>query len=354
MRKNYSQLARIIQSRLNPEGLILEKAFRDELDSISYSDVLVFIRTAMKGVEPEYTKRSKEAGEKVKDHLKTVLKDVEYKYQGSVMTDTHIKGYSDIDLLTISDKFYSWESSRAKQILENYDQRQQYRESSIRKLEYENNVSPYTGDSLADLRGIRLTSEQKMKEVYIDCDTSKPKAIKITNLNLKRDVDIVTANWYDDVMSIINDKGEYRGIQVYNKHEHKKGPANFPFLSVVRINDRGSYTNGRLKKMIRFLKHCKTESVYQIELSSFDINAICYSIDLEIYKDLHFYDLVPVLYKQLKRICEDNSYSDNIISVDGREYIFRHDSNKKANLKQLLTEVEGIYLDLVENKILVL
>ncbi len=353
MRKNYTQLTRNIQGRLNPEGLILEKAFRDELGSISYSDALVFVRSAMKGVEPEYTSKSKEAGEKVKEHLKAVLSNVEYKYQGSVMTDTHIKGYSDIDLLTISNKFYSWDSSQVKHILENYDQRQRFREDSIRKLEYENNASSYTGDTLDDLRGIRLTSESKMQEVYLDCDISKPKAIKITNRNLKRDVDIVTANWYDDVMSIINNKGEYRGIQVYNKHNNEKGHANFPFLSIARINDRGSYTNGRLKKMIRFLKHCKAESLYQIELSSFDINAVCYDIDPETYKSLPFYTLVSILYAQLKKICNDDTYADNIVSVDGREYIFRYDSNKKANLKQLLSEVESIYMDLVESKLLI-
>jgi hypothetical protein len=352
MRKNYSQLTRNIQASLNPESLILEKAYQDELGSISYSDVLVFIRSAMKGVEPEYTRRSKEAGEKVKDHLKTVLTNVVYKYQGSVMTDTHIKGYSDIDLLTITNKFYSWDSSRVKQILENHEQKQRYREASIRKLEYENSVSSYSGNSLDDLREIRTKSEQKMKEVYIDCDINKPKSIKITNRNLKRDVDIVTANWYDDVTSIINDKDDYRGIQVYNKIEHKKGPADFPFLSIARINDRSSATMGRLKKMIRFLKHCKAGSVYQIELSSFDINAICYDIDPNKYNGLPFYDLVPVLYRQLKLICEDDTYADNIVSVDGREYIFRYNSSKKANLKQLLAEVEGVYLDLVESKLL--
>ena len=106
--------------------------------------------------------------------------------------------------------------------------------------------------------------------------------------------------------------------------------------------------------MIRFLKHCKAESVYQIGLTSFDINAICYDIDPGVYKGLPFYGLVPVLYEQLKRICEDDSYADNIVSVDGREYIFRYDLNKKANLKQLLVEVEGVYLDLVENELLVL
>ena len=152
MRKNYIQLTEKVQSHLNPERVILEKSFRDELSSISYSDVLVFVRSAMKAVDYSYTSKSRKAGEKVKQHLKEVLSDVVYKYQGSVMTDTHIKAYSDIDLLTISDKFYSWDFKTVKRILENGNLRERFEESSIRKLKYENNAEPYTGDSLADLR----------------------------------------------------------------------------------------------------------------------------------------------------------------------------------------------------------
>ena len=102
--------------------------------------------------------------------------------------------------------------------------------------------------------------------------------------------------------------------------------------------------------MIRFLKHCKAESLLQIGLTSFDINAICYAIEVQDYADLSFYDLVPILYLQLKRINEDSNYADKLMSVDGREHIFRFDSEKKENLKQMLAEVEGIYFDLLESK----
>lgn len=353
MRKNYSELSRGVESRLNPEGFILEKAFRDELFSISYSDVLMYIRSAMKGVEPEYTRRSKDAGEKVKDHLKTVLTDVIYKYQGSVMTDTHIKGYSDIDLLAICDKFYSWDSSGIREAVEDYSKRQQYSDSSVRKLQRKvDNFSPYEGSSLDDLREIRLKSESKLRSVYLECDTSKPKAIRIKNRNLNREVDIVTANWYDDISSIINDLGDYRGVQVFNKEKDIKGQTTYPFLSIARINNRSSATNGRLKKMIRFLKHLKADSNLEIDLSSFDLNAVCYDIDPRVYDQLSFYELVPVLYRQLKRICQNNEHADSLVSVDGHEYIFRFNQIKLQNLRLLLGEIENIYLDLYESKLL--
>ena len=108
--KDYKNLIESTRARLNPDQITFERRFSEELSSISYSDALTFVRLAMKSVEPSYTAKTKEAGEKVKGHLDTGLSNKTYRYQGSVMTNTHIKGYSDIDLLVISNKFYSWKS----------------------------------------------------------------------------------------------------------------------------------------------------------------------------------------------------------------------------------------------------
>jgi hypothetical protein len=353
MRKNYSTLTNNVRSRLNPDNILLSKGVLEELSTIQYNDVLTYIRYAMNGVEPEYTAKSKLAGQKVKEHLSSVLTNVDYEYQGSVMTDTHIKGHSDIDLLVITKKFYQWTNFQVGLILNSPEYRQLYSAPAIQRLEQENNVSTYTGDSLSDLRTNRLTSETKMIGTYEICDISKPKAIEITNQSLNREVDIVIANWYDDVQSIINGKGIYRGIQVYNKSTKSQENADFPFLSIDRINSRSSSTNGRTKKMIRFLKNCKANSGHDIkDISSFDINAICYDISPDIYKGLAFYSLVPVLYNQLYKICTDGNHADSIKSVDSKEDIFKGKPEKIRALKLILAEVEAIYLDLKENSVL--
>ena len=98
--------------------------------------------------------------------------------------------------------------------------------------------------------------------------------------------------------------------------------------------------------MIRFLKNIKAASDHEIDLSSFDINAICFDIDVAKYKNASFIELVPVLYNQLKNICTDQTKADEIVSVDEREYIFRYNSQKLSNVKSILGEVEGVYLDL--------
>lgn len=345
MAKNYKALTESVKSRINPENLIFEKSFRDELSSISYRDVLVYIRLAMKGVEPEYTQCSKDAGERVKDHLRSNLSDVTFQYQGSVMTNTHIKAHSDIDLLTISDKFYTYDRAAVTEIVNSVEKRNRFSTTSIQKLENEVNTSNYTGDSLDDLRNLRIDSERTLSEVYSVCDVTLPKAIKIKNLNLNREVDIVIANWYDDVTSIINSKGDYRGVQIYHKDTHSKGNHDYPFLSIKRINDRGNETNGRLKRMIRFLKNVKADSDSEIDLSSFDINAICYDIPANRYQTLTSLELVPVIYHQLASIDTNETHANDIVSVDGREYIFRNNPQKLNNIRTLFGELLGIYQD---------
>jgi hypothetical protein len=346
MSRNYKNLATRVQARLNPENISFQKSLNEDLATISYSDILIYIRLAMNAVPPEYTAKSKEAGEMVKKHLGKVLTDIVFKYQGSVMTDTHIKGASDIDLLVISSKSYRIDWVGLNSALKNVLTKQRYYQSQIDKLERENNVGIYAGNALEDLKKLRLDSESVLTDIYIECDTSKPKAIKIKNLNLNREVDTVIANWYDNIQSIINGKGDNRGVQIYNKDKHNRGDVSFPFLSISRINNRSSQTNGRLKKMIRFIKNVKEDSGYEIDLNSFEINAICYDIEINEYEDKRFDELVGVIYRQIKSITTDSSHSDRIISVDSTETIFRGKPEKLEQLRFVLTEIENIYSDL--------
>ena len=59
------------------------------------------------------TAPSYEAGEKIKKHLKEKLPSYgfnpDFKYQGSVICNTHIKYHSDIDLLVLNDRFITVE-----------------------------------------------------------------------------------------------------------------------------------------------------------------------------------------------------------------------------------------------------
>lgn len=346
--KDYNRLIENIQARTNPENIVLKKEFRDEISSILYSDILKYVRYAMKGVEPEYTQKSKLAGERVQNHLKDNLLDVVYKYQGSVMTNTHIKGTSDIDLLVITTTFYTFDRKSINTVVTTESLKSQLSSTQLSKLQKELTGGGYS-NALSDLRKNRVDSENTLVPIYDICDISHSKAIKITNKSLNRDVDIVIANWYDNVTAILRDKDtDFRGIQVYNKDTNSKGDPDYPFLSIKRINERSSETNGRLKKMIRFLKNIKADSDLDIKLTSFDFNAICYDIETFKYSRKNFYELVPIVYLQLKSLAGNYEHSNNLKSVDGNEYIFRNDSSKLNSLKNLMTEIDSLLIDLKE------
>lgn len=350
---NYNSRIKNISNRLNPDNLELATNLSaEEYPSISYTDVTRYVTLAMKGVDPLYTRKSKEAGEKVKSHLLKELDNVEYEYQGSVMTDTHIKGNSDIDLLVISTKFYTFDREGIKDLVDDPIKRRNLNFIQIDKLKKELSGSSYYG-ALEDLRHNRIQSESTLKDVYDICDCTHPKAIKIKNKTLNRDVDIVIANWYDDSSSVLNDKKkEYRGIQVYDKDNNSKCSPDYPFLSIYRINEKSANTNGRLKKMIRFLKNIKVDSNFDIQLSSFDINAICYQINELSYINKNKYELIEVISNQLKSLINDPNHYHNLKSVDEREYIFRNKTNKFNSIKLLLNEISSVLEDLKKEGVL--
>lgn len=115
---DYSQKLRQINNRYNPDSSILVEQRMFSSESVYDKDVVKYVMRAMKAVDEEYTKRTKAAGEAVKQHLRGSLINVSYEYQGSVMTDTHIKGASDIDLLVLCEKFIGTDIFKIRQELE--------------------------------------------------------------------------------------------------------------------------------------------------------------------------------------------------------------------------------------------
>ena len=346
MAKNYNRLIESVTNRINPNRNIFNKSYSADLATISSSDVLVYIRTSMNEVDEEFTKKSIEAGNNVKDHLTSLVNNVSFRFQGSIMTDTHIRATSDVDLLVITEKFYTHDSNKINKILNDSVLIKNFNSEDIKALKDELLKTNYIGDALLDLKELRTNCEKILRDKYKNCDTSNPKSIKIKNLNLDRDVDIVVANWYDDVFSVINNRGSQRGIQIYNKEKHSKESADFPFLSIERINEKSSITNGRLKKMIRFLKNIKADSGHDILLNSYEFNAICFDIEKSTYENLKFYELIEILKNQISLICTNSQKADSIFSVDGREKVFLNNKEKIQDLFLIKLELESISSDL--------
>lgn len=333
-----------MSGRYNPDNSPLFEQRRYSGEGFYDGDVVKYVKRAMCAVDQDYTRRTKEAGEAAKQHLRERISNVSFEYQGSVMTDTHIRGASDIDLIVVCDKFQGTEITKVREELQSgrplgYVER-------ARLAQYNSSFSQYLGNSTEDLRCLRASIERVMSANYTICDISKPKAVKITNQHLHRDVDIVTASWYQSYDYVISGMpDEMRGIKIFNKETGNTEGPDYPFLSISRINERSAQTNGRLKRMIRFLKNVKTDSNQEINLSSFDINAICYSIPTYTYQNADYKELVSVIWSHMYRLWHDNK-QDDLRSVVGDEYVFLGKPDKVHALKLLESEVFSIKCDL--------
>lgn len=352
MIQDYSDLIQRIEDRYNPDkNRLVEQRMFTNLSGVD-RNIARYVKMAMSAVDDRYTSITKEAGERVKKHLKDAQQDmnITYRYQGSVMTDTHIRGASDIDLLTFTNKFVSTEIWEIRKILQDSNSSYKYNNYEWSKLRnYANEFSHYTGDSLQDLRDLRASNEKILSYWYDVCDCNKSKAVHIYNKDLKRDVDIVTTSWQDRISYVLNSEEKYRGVSIYNKEKDSTEPPSCPFLAIDNINTRSAYTNGRLKQMIRFLKNVRTDSDKKIDLTSFEINAVCYSIPTDTYRNMYYLDMVHMLWSYMYRLLDDEQRLLQIKSVDGTEYVFQKNRDRIPELTKLKNEVWDIYQKL-DNK----
>jgi hypothetical protein len=352
MQKNYANLVENVKKRSNPDLLneseLFKKTFSDELKGLAGSELKIFeyIKRSMQGVEPRYTERTIEAGDKIKEHLKKNNPNLDYKYQGSVMCNTHIKGHSDIDLVQITNSFYTPESKM--KFNEKYNSDYSLTFTQKQNLLNVINGTPYQGDVNADLRRNRLDAERVLVGIYKNVDTAKPKSIEVNPTNPDRIVDVVTASWYETVNSALNNDTELKGIQIYDKLKNARLQVDFPFLKIRLLNEKDKTVNGRLKKMIRFLKTLKADSESDLKgISSFDISSICYNIPYLTYYDKPYFELVIVLYFEFNRIIQDENYRNSIMSIDNTEPIFKGKDDKVRLLRLIFNDLTSIYKDLL-------
>jgi hypothetical protein len=359
MPKNYKELIKGINLRTNPENYQMTKMFSDTLSGsklyessgIDYpdDDVVEYVRTAMQGVPEEHTMKTKVAANLVEAQLKKSHgNDVYFARQGSVMTNTHILKDHDIDLLQITNKSSGFDHSGLDIALANP---QKYSSDEVIKLKRaKSNFSPYLGKQISDLGKIRLKSEAVLSGAYKSVDISKDNCITVNTTNPERLVDVVVATYYKGVGYLKSDEKKLRGIQIYNKKTDSIGEVDYPFLSIELINVKNISSMRRLKDMIRFLKNVKFDCLNIVDkgaIRSYHINAICYNMELDEYKDLHYLDLVLVLNDELNLIHSNKAYRDSIYSVDGCELIFEKDCDKKLiEIKFLQEELDSILADL--------
>jgi len=159
-----SSLLTNLRSRYNPDGnLLVEGRMYSELSGVE-KDTAKYIKAAMCEVDSTYTQITLDAGNAVKTQLNAKQHGISYEFQGSVMTQTHIRGVSDIDLLTLTNEFEDTELTKVVNILDNYSQKSQYSWTGQQRLQkFYDDFSRYTGDSDQVLMQLRLDNEAILK-----------------------------------------------------------------------------------------------------------------------------------------------------------------------------------------------
>lgn len=362
--KDYAELIKRINLRSNPDSYSRTVMFSENKTgsknfksaSVEYSDVTKYVKKAMEGVAPEYTKNSKLAADQVQAHLtKSHGNDVHFERQGSIMTNTHILKENDVDLVQITNKSSGVDHSGLKKALENTTTLNQLEITNLKR--HSDNFTKYEGNQLSDLGTLRKKSEEKLIATYKVVDTDKENCIYVKVSSPERDVDVVTATYYNGVEYMKTDRNHRRGIRIHNKKTDSIGDVDYPFWSIKRINEKSILSSGRLKDMIRFLKNVKydCESIdNKGSIRSFHINAICYNININVYQFEHYLDLVSILNEEIIHILNDKPYRDKIMSVDGTESIFEVNCDKKLiELNFLRLEIDSILADLSNQNLLI-
>lgn len=284
---------------------------------------------AMQAVGKKYTEVSEQNGERVASQLRDRLAkagiDAEFKLQGSVPLDVHIKRVSDVDVLAITKDFYTYNNTGARALLGGYRNPSQRTSSSV-------------------LSSLRQQVESDLDDAFpaAKVDKTGAKAVKVSGGSLQRSVDVVPAHWYDTKEYQASGRQADRAVTIYNK---KTGETidNLPFLHIERVGSRCDSISGGLRKAIRLCKNVKADSDRDIQLSSYDIAAIMFHADMSALRLGQYSDLAVLAETQrhLDALYQDPVAAARLWVPDGSRVIF-DTSEKRDWLLRLSIEMDEL------------
>ncbi len=286
-------------------------------------DALDYISETMLAVDTEYTKLTFDECDRVQGQVKAACDNnsvgVSFRHQGSVTNDTHIRFYSDIDLLAITDKYHDLQVPLEP-------------------------TSPYKGDPMADLKEIRKIVEERLTTSFPQAkvDKSGSKAVSISGGSLKRKIDIIAASWLETEEYRRRQQEDYKGVKVLDLDGPKR-ISNFPFLHNWELNDKDRNVSGKLKSLIRFVKSARYDADDKIDVSSYDIASLCYQMPLPEFSSAGTdYALAHSFLQFADRVRTDQDLQKTLYVPNKTRLIFCENGVTPDALKKLNEEIYGI------------
>lgn len=296
-----------------------------------------YVLGAMQSVGSEYTEITIRTAERVGKQLNEKLKqDTDFRLQGSVPLDVHIRGVSDVDLLVLDNSLFLYDTYGP----------------------LGNTYSPSTRNVLDVILSLRRDSETVLKTSYpaVKVDCSGGKAIKLTGGSLPRPVDVVPSVWYKTAEYQRSSQESDAGIVVADKSVPETID-NRPFTHIKLVNERDQRAKGGLKKAVRLLKNIKADSERAgvDKISSFDITSLLYHANVELLALGQFYELsiLAELQRFLDWVYRNKSEAVILRTPDNSRTIL-NSAEKYEAVRQLSFEVDEISkLVAAEQKIII-
>lgn len=278
---------------------------------------------AMQPIDPAYTKVTFEQSDRVQNQIGSAYSQKGLKpsfdHQGSTTNDTHIKAHSDIDLLTIDERFYAIEPPNKPSI-------------------------PYAGDPVGDLRELRAIATERMKSSFPEAktDATGAKSVSIEGGSLHRKIDVVFCNHWHTVDYVGKSDKIWLGIEILDNDKGSRLP-NKPFLHNAWIAHADNQRNGGLRKTIRLWKSLKYDTE-KVALSSYDICALAFNMDENQQRYSPGFDLQLIKNGQsfLRSLCNSQQAREQMMVPNKMRRVFCPEGATVEGLFQLTAVVDEL------------
>ena len=279
-----------------------------------------YIVDSMQPIDPAYTQRTFDEAERVRSQLANGLDSgylATFDYQGSVTSDTHIRTYSDIDLLSMDGRIVSLDVGAP-------------------------NLYPYKGSVVNDLVAFRNANASVLRQKFpqVTVDNKPGKAIALSGGSLQRKIDVVAGNWWDTQAYESTKQKRNRGIAVIDTKVPEQ-VRNLPFMHNYRIDEKDKKTSG-LRKAIRFLKSAKYAAV--VKFSSYDVTSVAWNMpdSALIVEPGDYLGLASKVTDELNLLINNSAKRDSLLVPNGTRKVFGAGAATLEGLKALYTEANDI------------
>lgn len=292
---------------------------------------------AMQEVSADYTRIGLETAERVGKQLVALSMAVDFRLQGSVPLNVHIRGVSDVDLLTLTTGYLTYDRHGSRSLASHY-------------------TSPDYRSSVTVLSSLRSEAERLLKNAYpaakVDC--SKGKCIALSGGSLARPVDVVPAHWHDTADYQSSYQEHDRGVVILDK----KIPAslnNMPFRHIVRVHSLDTSLLGGLKKAIRLTKNVKNDAEQAdraSKLPSFDIASLLYHADQDALRLGFTYELA--ILRETQRFldwCYANQAAAKLLRTPDGSRIILDTASKIDALLAISVEMDTLAKEVAKEQV---